>query len=126
MDFKSNMQTAAEIIDGTYSEYDEQTSVVIVPVDDHRFQTIFAHDEGEDGIKFNTKACEITEEIPYKELLLENASMKFGRIEIENNTIFVTGRALRGSDAKGISKMLEEVGKVADKWEFKLTGLDVN
>ena len=126
MDFKSNMQTAAEIIEGTYNEYDEVTTVVIVPVDDHRFQTVFAHDEGEDGIKFNTKACDITEDVPFKELLLENASMKFGRIEIEDNTLFVTGRALRGSDAKGISKMLDEVGKMADKWEFKLTGQDVN
>jgi hypothetical protein len=126
MDFKSNMQTASEIIEGTYSEYDEQTTVIIVPVDDHRFQTIFAHDEGDDGIKFNTKSCDGIAEFPYRELLLENSKMKYGRIEIEGDTLYVTGRALKGSDAGGISRLLLEVGKVADNWEFKLTGQDVN
>jgi len=126
MDFKTQMEEASKIIDGTFSEYDDSTSVVIVPTDDHRFQTIFAHKEGEDGIKFNTKACDSVEEFPYKELLLENAKHKFARLEVEGDTLYVTGRALPGSEPKGIAKMLREVGKVADTWELKLTGEDVN
>ncbi len=126
MDFKTQMQEASEIINGTFSEYDDKTTVIIVPIDEHRFQTVFAHDEDEYGIKFNTKSCELGNEIPYKELMLENSTHKYARLELENDTLFVTGRSLPGSEPAGIAKMLSEVGKVADKWEFKLTGQDVN
>ena len=126
MDFNTLMQEASKIINGSFSEYDEKTSIIIVPIDDHRFQTVFAHDEDEQGIKFNSKSCDSTGEMPYKELMHENAVLKYARLELENDSLFVTGRALPGSEAASVSSLLSEVGKVADKWELKLTGKDVN
>lgn len=126
MDFKTLMQDASKLIDGTYSEYDDVTTVVIVPVDDHRFQTVFAHDEGGDGIKFNTKAVDPLEDLPYKEVLDDNSKHKFARLELENGILYVTARALPGSSPDGVARMLKDVGAVADAWEHKLTGQDVN
>ena len=126
MDFKTLMQDASAIIDGTYSEYDDVTTVVIVPVDDHRFQTVFAHDEGDDGIKFNTKSTDPIEDFPFKDVLDDNSNHKFARLELENDTLYVTARALPGSTPDGVARMLKDVGVVADNWEHKLTGQDVN
>ena len=126
IDFKTLMQDASSIIEGTFSEYDDVTTVVIVPIDEHRFQTVFAHDEKENGIKFNSKACDPMDELPCRELLQENADHKFARLELENNILYVTGRALPGSAPEGVAAVLKEVGVVADVWEHKLTGQDVN
>jgi hypothetical protein len=126
MDFKTLMQDASKILDGTFSEYDDKTTVIIVPVDDHRFQTVFAHNEDEDGIKFNSKACDPTDELPFKKLIDDNSNHKYARLEIENDVLYVTSRSLPGSQPEGVAKMLLEVGKVADSWELELTGQDIN
>ena len=127
MDFGNKMQTISDMAGGSFSQYDDTTSVIIVSVDDHRIQTVYAYDEGEKGIKFSSKACDVVENIPYDKIVKDNGSLSYARIGIEDGSIFVTARALPGSDpGTGMKDLLLEVATTADKWELELTGKDIN
>jgi len=127
MDFGTKMQTISDMASGSFSQYDDTTSVIIISVDEHRIQTVYAYDEGEMGIKFSSKACDVVENTPYDKITKENGSLTYARIGIEDGSIFVTARALPGSEAgKGMKDMLVEVANTADKWEFELSGKDIN
>ena len=127
MDFKSIMQTTSDAVDGTYSEYDDTTTVIIVPVDEHRFQTVYAYKDEINGVTFRTKIGDVTEDTPYKDLMHNNGKLKYSRITIEKRVLYTTAYAFPGFTAsQSLSDMLTEVAQTADHWENKLTGQDIN
>ena len=127
MDFKSIMRTTSDAVEGTYSEYDDTTTVIIVPVDEHRFQTVYAYKDEIEGVTFRTKITEETDTTPYMDLMRNNGRLKYARISIEDGVLIVTAYAFPGFTAsQALNDMLLEVAKTADHWENALTGQDVN
>ena len=126
MNFSSTMQSIADQVEGSFSEYDENIAVLIVPVDEHRFQTVYCYNEGEKGLRFITKVCEVEEQMPLKDLLDESADLLYASFYVENNFLYVRGTTFMTDSEQGLKTMLVEVAQIADKWENKLTGADVH
>ena len=126
MNFSSTMQSIADQVEGSFSEYDENIAVLIVPVDEHRFQTVYCYNEGEKGLRFITKVCEVEDHMPLKDLLDESADLLYASFYVENNFLYVRGTTFMTDSEQGLKNMLVEVAQIADKWENKLTGADVH
>ena len=134
MAFKFNefMVRLADEIGGQYSEYDSSKSVIIVPLQDNRFQAVLGVTKYNDkfnktAIEFSSKVCKFTEDIDVKELLLENAKTIYARFVIADGYLKVEGSAfLENINENGLKEILIEIANKADEWELKLTGLDVN
>ena len=126
MNFSSTMQSLADQVEGSFSEYDENIAVLIVPVDDHRFQTVYCYNEGPKGIRFISKVCEVEENMPFRELLDESSELLFACFYIENSFLYVRATTFLEGTLETLKDMLVEVSQVADKWENKLTGADVH
>ncbi len=134
MAFKFNefMMRLADEIGGQFSEYDSTKSVIIVPLQDNRFQAVLGlvkYNEkfNKTLIEFSSKVCKYTEDIDLKELLIENSKTIYGKFVITDGYLKVNGSAfLENINESGLKEILIEIANKADEWELKLTGLDVN
>ncbi|HLF33025.1 MAG TPA: hypothetical protein VI583_02230 [Cyclobacteriaceae bacterium] len=126
------MRRLADEIGGQFSEYDTSKSVIIVPLQENRFQAVLGlvkYDEkfNKTGVVFSSKVCKETSDINLKELLLENAKTSAAKFVITDGYVKVEGSAfLENINENGLKEILIEVANKADEWELKLTGLDVN
>jgi len=126
MNFSSTMQSIAEQVEGSFSEYDENIAVLIVPVDEHRFQTVYCYNEGEKGYRFISKVCETDDNLPYKAMVEESSDLLYASFYIESDFLYVRATTfISGNEEAGLKELLVEVAQIADKWENKLTGADV-
>ena len=127
MEFGTMMEQLADLAGGSFSQYDDTTSVLIVPVGEHRIQTVYAYDEGEQGIKIISKACDENDVTPYEKLVRNNGSLSYSCIGIEDGLIYVKSRVLPGAEpGKAMKDMLLEIAETADNWELKLTDQDIH
>ena len=133
-EFKFNefMERYAEEIDGQFSEYDQSKSVIIVPLDENRFQAVLGvikHNEkfNKTGIEFSSKVCPFSDDIDCKQLVIENAKTCYAKFVIVDDFIKVEGSTfLETIKEEGLKEIIKEVAQLADEWELRLTGLDVN
>lgn len=132
MDLNAFMESYADQIGGTYSEYDIRTSIIIVPLPDERFQTVLGklkHSQRYDrlGIEFTSKVCQVDDSIDLKKLLVENSNLNHAKFSILDNFIHVEASSFVDSATEELLKeIIQEVANVADEYEFKLTGADVH
>ncbi|MEQ8925323.1 MAG: hypothetical protein RLO81_05885 [Fulvivirga sp.] len=132
MDLNAFMESYADEIGGTYSEYDIRTSIIIVPLPDERFQTVLGklkHSQRYDrlGIEFSSKVCQYEDGLDLKLLLTENANLNHAKFAIVEDFIHVEASSFVESATEEILKeIIQEVANVADEYEFKLTGADVH
>jgi hypothetical protein len=132
LEFSELMKKIADEIGGQFSEYDKSKSVIIVPLEGNRYQAVVGvikHNEklNKTRLEFSSKVCQLSDSVDLKELLVENAKTCYARFVIVDDYVRVEGatffESANESELKGI---LEEVAKLADAWELKLTGLDVH
>ncbi|HNP17838.1 MAG TPA: hypothetical protein PKL31_05335 [Fulvivirga sp.] len=132
MDLNAFMESYANEIGGTYSEYDSRTSIIIVPLPDQRFQTVLGklkHSERYNrmGIEFTSKVCNYKKGIDLKILLEENAHLNHAKFAIVDDFIHVEASSFIESATEQLLKeIIQEVANVADEYEMKLTGKDVH
>ena len=72
------MEKLANDMGGQFSEYDENKSVIIVPLLENRFQAVvgtvkYSDKFNKTSVEFSSKVCALKDEIDLKELLMENA-----------------------------------------------------
>jgi hypothetical protein len=134
MEFSFNefMEAFAEEINGQFSEYDKNRSVIIVPLEENRFQAVLGvikYNEKfkKTGIEFSSKVCPFSEDIDCKQLVIENAKTCYAKFVIVDDFIKVEGSTfLETIMEEGLKEIIKEVAQIADEWELRLTGLDVN
>jgi hypothetical protein len=130
--FNAFMEDYASEIGGQFSEYDQTKSVIIVPLDENRFQAVlgvmkFNEKFNKTGIEFSSKVCPYSEDIDCKGLIEENAKTCYAKFIIVDDFIKVEGSAFLNSVTRdGLKEIIVEVAQLADEWELKLTGLDLN
>ncbi|MGD9328762.1 MAG: hypothetical protein PVH48_07310 [Cyclobacteriaceae bacterium] len=126
------MEKIAEDIGGQFSEYDKYKSVIIVPLEENRYQAVVGvlkHSEklNKTRLEFSSKVCQLSESVDLKELLMENAKTCYARFVIVDDYVRVEGSAfLESLTESGIKEIIDEVARMADAWELKLTGMDVH
>jgi hypothetical protein len=130
--FNEFMENFADEIGGQFSEYDQSKSVIIVPLDENRFQAVlgvmkFNEKFNKMGIEFSSKVCPFSDDVDCKQLVIENAKTCYAKFVIVDDFIKVEGSTfLENVKEDGLKEIIKEVAQLADEWELKLTGLDVN
>jgi hypothetical protein len=130
--FNEFMENFADEIGGQFSEYDQSKSVIIVPLDENRFQAVLGvmkYNEKfkKNAVEFSSKVCPFTDHVDCKRLVMENAKTCYAKFVIVDDFIKVEGSTfIENTKENGLKEIIQEVAQLADEWELKLTGLDVN
>ncbi|MBV6644387.1 MAG: hypothetical protein KI790_03005 [Cyclobacteriaceae bacterium] len=131
MDFKKFSVEFAEEIDGQYTEYDEKTSLFIVPLPESRHQMVIAeikeHPQSQrQVIDVTSKVCPAKKSFKYMEMLEAAKDYDHTRFIIDGE--FLKAEAshfLNNVDQQIVKEMILEVAHKADEWELELTGKDI-
>lgn len=127
MELNNFMKSYAEEIKGNFSEYDNQRSVIVVPLDLDRQQAVVGEIDLENNlISISSKVCVVEDNLRYKELLEENHKSTFGKFTIVNGFLKVESRNPADIVSNEMLKRaIQEVAQLADKWEMTITGSDI-
>lgn len=132
MKFNEFMENFAQEIGGQFSEYDKTKSVIIVPLDGNRFQTVlgvirFNERYNREGIEFSSKVCDFTPDVDLEELLRQNTEFTHAKFALFDSSLKVEASAYLDNATESLLKeIILEVATAADEWEYKLTGMDVH
>ena len=132
MNILNYVQQYAEQIGGQFTDYDHTKSVVVVPINGSRFQTVLAITQtsavsGRDQALFTSKVCEYSSSLDLKNLLEQNANFDYSKFVLEEGFLKVEASCLASSVSQDqIKEMIQEVAQLADHYELKLTGKDIH
>ncbi|MEO5603592.1 MAG: hypothetical protein ABIR06_21915 [Cyclobacteriaceae bacterium] len=132
MDITFTLKEYADQIGGQYTDYDHVKSVIVVPLDKSRFQTVLATTQksqvsGRDQAVFTSKVCEYKHGIDLKMLMEQNASFDYSKFVLEDGFVKVEASCLTSTVSESqVKEMIQEVAQLADQYEFKLTGADIH
>jgi hypothetical protein len=131
MDLRAAMRRYAEEIGGDYNEYSPEFVIIVVPVSGGRAQTVTSEVRNSDlfnrkVITFSSKICPAGPDLDYRSLLAQSAYLTYSRFVIQDNYLQV--QAAGDHEHVGevtVKEMMQEVANVADQFEMKITGADV-
>lgn len=132
MKLMNYVQEYAEQIGGQYTDYDHNKSVLVVPIDGSRFQTVLAMTQtsavsGRDQATFTSKVCEYTTKLDLKLLMEQNGRFDYSKFVLDDGFLKVEASCLTSSvSEEQVKEMIQEVAQLADHYELKLTGKDVH
>ena len=132
MDIMKHVQDYAEQIGGQFTDYDHTKSVVVIPLNDNRFQTVLALQQkspvsGRDQAIFSSKICEFNGKMNLEDLLKQNAAFDYSKFVVEDGFLKVEASCLTSTANEAqLKEMLQEVAQLADHYEEKFTGSDVH
>lgn len=131
MNVINTLKKYADQIGGQFTDYDQFKSVIVVPLDRSRFQTVLAVTQksavsGRDQAIFTSKVCEFTANMDLKSLLEQNANFDYSKFVLEDGFLKVEASCLSSSTSEEqVHEMVQEVAQLADHFEYKLTGQDI-
>lgn len=132
MDITFTLKEYADQIGGQFTDYDHIKSVIVVPLDKSRYQTVLAttqksHVTGRDQAVFTSKVCEYRNGIDLKMLMEQNANFDYSKFVLEDGYVKVEASCLTASATETqLKEMIQEVAQLADLYEYKLTGQDIH
>ncbi|MCC5920608.1 MAG: YbjN domain-containing protein [Cyclobacteriaceae bacterium] len=133
MKFNEFMGKFADEINGSFLEYDDKQSIITIPLSGNRYQRVVGrmHDNNSNGgpriIEFTSKVCQATKEVDFKRLLMENTNFIHGKFSIIDDYVNVESSVfLENVTESMLKEIILEVGQMADKWEYELTGMDIH
>jgi hypothetical protein len=131
MDLKNFLRRYADEIGGQFIEYDPLHAIIIVPVSGGRAQTVLAnviHNDlyNRQLISISSKVCPAREAMDMHMLLTQTAFFNYSRFAIRENFLQVEAVGPFNQLQEDVAKeMIQEVANLADQFEMKLTGADV-
>ena len=126
------VQQYANEIGGQFTDYDHTKSVLVIPITDHRFQTVLAITQksqvsGREQALFTSKVCEINGNLDFKNLLEQHAKFDYSKFILEDGYLKVEASCLAETVSEDqVKEMIQEVAQLADHYELKLTGQDIH
>ncbi len=132
MNIMNYVEQYAEQIGGQYTDYDHTKSVVVVPINGSRFQTVLAVAQTSavsrrDRAVFVSKVCPYSTSLDLKNLMEQNARFDYSKFVLEDGYLKVQASCLSSNVTEDqVKEMIQEVAQLADHYELKLTGQDVH
>ncbi len=132
MDYKKFSQSYASEIGGEFREYDDNQSVIIVPLRQDRFQTVTGHIVKHAGydrevIHLKSKVCELSYDIPFQECLEASKDYPYTKFMVEDGFLKVEAiNFLINLNESMVKEMIMEIALHADDWELRITGKDIH
>jgi len=125
------MSQIADQINGQCTVYDPALVIIVVPVSGGRYQTVLG------SIRVNelynrklyiirSKICPVQGDVNYTHLLEQSAHFFYSRFVISEGYVQVEAVAEADSvSVDAVREMIMEVANLADQYEMKLTGADI-
>ncbi len=132
MNINAFLKKYADQIGGQYSAYNDEQSILIVPVSGNRFQTVIGTIKKNELynrslITLNSKVCDTNAGIDYRMLLEQTTYFNYCRFIIQENHLQIEAvAAVDGITEASVKEMVQEVANLADQYEMKLTGSDIH
>jgi hypothetical protein len=127
---ESIIELITEELGGSFTPYDGNRSVLIIPIGPHRFQRVMCSintKQGEKVVYLESKVCDFSKGLNFKALLVQNSELCYAKFLIKNDFVLVGAYAqLECMSKEQMKNMVLEVAHSADKWEYELTGVDIN
>lgn len=126
MDLSQVLESYADSVDGKFSSYNDDKAVVIVPVTDHRYQSVIASKveiEDAEFIEVISKICTV-EQMPEK-LFWMQKEMTLGKLIVRDDFLYAMSYIDPSMSSKLVQAIINEVAQFADLKEKSLTGADV-
>ena len=126
------MEELASEINGQYSEYDDNRSVIIVPLKGGRFQSVRGgkvenKKYGKSVIQILSRVCRTSEKIDYTSVLDYNGDLVNTKFIVIGDFLMVETTVFDETIVPAqLKEMILETAQLADKWELAITGKDVN
>src|SRR5262245_43873693 len=115
MSIMKHVQLYADQIGGQYTDYDHSRSVIVVPINGSRFQTVLASTQkspvsGRDQAVFASKVCEFSTSLDLKNLLEQNANFDYSKFVLEDGYIKIEASCLASTVSQDqVKEMIQEV-----------------
>lgn len=128
------MEQLSTDIGGRFTEYNPSNSVIIVPLENDRYQTIlgciyYSEELMSRVVEFSSKVCNYHDGISLKMLLTENKELLYSKFSVVDGFIKIEATTyleeLESKNNELLKSMILEIARKADEWERKLTGLDI-
>ena len=131
MDAVEFLRDYAKQIGGQFSEYDSNKSIIVVPLDQGRFQTVIGRitevHQKPAMLEISSKICQYKESMKLEELLIENANLVYSKFVILDGYLnMIANIGLKSASPEVLKEIVSEVSEVADHWEQRLAGVDVH
>jgi hypothetical protein len=130
MDVVDFLRNYAKEIGGQFSEYDSNKSIIVVPLDQGRFQTVIGsmiEENQRTTLEISSRICRYKQSIKLEELLIENANLVYSKFVILDDYLNMTASiGLKSVSPEVLREIVREVSEVADYWEQRLAGVDVH
>ena len=130
MDVVDFLRNYAKEIGGQFSEYDSNKSIIVVPLDQGRFQTVIGRiiEENQRAmLEISSKICRYKESMKLEELLIENANLVYSKFVIlDDHLNMIANIGMKSVTPEVLKEIVREVSEVADHWEQRLAGVDVH
>jgi len=117
----------AETINAQYSSYDESKAAVIVPIGQHRHQTILAETKNINGIYYISLTSKISnkEAISDIDIYEKQKNLLFGKLVIEKDYLEIKAYIDENMSHSLIKEIIDEIAAFGDIHEKKYTGKDI-
>ena len=131
MNYKKFAEKYAVEINGDFSDYDDEQSVIVIQLKDERYQAVqgrvFTPDKyGVEVLQLRSTVCKTTQKIDFVSLLEATTKYVYSKFVIEDDHLKVEASAITQNLSEStIKDMIQEAGNLADEWEFKITGKDI-
>lgn len=119
-------------VGGKIINYSDNQSLIMIPTKHNRYQKVLGwkRDSGEKNfsfIEFDSKICEITNNIDLRKYLEKADIFTFSRLIIRDGFLQIASSLLIDlATPELIMNMVKEVAEEADNLEFQITGKDIN
>ena len=131
MNIMKYVQLFADQIGGQFTDYDHTKSVIVVPINGSRYQTVVASTQkspvsSREQAVFTSKICEFNASLDLKTLLEQNANFDYSKFMLEDGFLKVEASCLTETATEDqVKEMIQEVAQLADHYELKFTGQDI-
>jgi len=126
------IESYAEQIGGQYTRYDHTRSVIVVPLNEGRFQTVLVATEpsnlsGKTRAVFSSKIANFDPSMNLKGLLEAASEFDYSRFILRDDQLKLEASCLAdAATEEEVKFMIQEVASAADQYELKLTGKDIH
>ncbi|MCF6361143.1 MAG: hypothetical protein L3J29_10335 [Cyclobacteriaceae bacterium] len=117
----------AETVGGNFSTYDDSKSAVVIPIGQHRHQTVLAETKSINGCFYLALSSKISnkEAISDVDIYEKQKNLLFGKLVIEKNHLEIRAYLEENMSEKLIAEIFNEIAAFADIYEKRFTGKDI-
>ncbi len=117
----------ANSIGGNFSTYDDSKAAVIIPIGQHRHQTVLAESKTINGTFYIGLTSKISNKEAIKDVDIyeKQKNLLFGKLVIEKNHLEIKAYLAENMSPTLIAEIFNEIAAFADIYEKRFTGKDI-